>query len=202
MDWRTLDEQEQAWTELAQRWGGHFEPGDGERGGAVAVNRGPWTFRLEGLTVSAGPGRRASFTSFVVPFVNPRHLRFQVYRAGFFDGVAKALGAQDVEIGDARFDADYMIKSTDEAAVRALLTPEIRARLRGAPRLALHVVDDRGWFGAKTFPDDVDALSLRFEGLVADVELLDQLFGLFAAVLEQLALLGYAAPRPPQLHPR
>jgi hypothetical protein len=99
---------------------------------------------------------------------------------------------QDVQVGHADFDRDFVIKGNDEARLRALLAdPEIRRLLAAQPRVHFTVEDDGGEFRAPDTPD-TDALAFHVAGVLEDVERLERLFELFAATLDRLCVLGSA----------
>ena len=58
--------------------------------------------------------------------------------------------------------------------------------------------DDEGWFGT-TFPEGVDELYFRVNGVVKDIDRLKAMYELFAETLEQLCRIGAADDRPPQV---
>ena len=53
-----------------------------------------------------------------------------------------------------------------------------------------------GWFDPK-FPENVDELHLEVLGVIKDVDRLNALFDLFAAVLDQLCKIGSAYKQEP-----
>jgi len=59
---------------------------------------------------------------------NPKKLTLHVYREGLMSKVGKALGMQDVQTGDARFDGCFVVKSGDPEFIKTALLPEIRQR--------------------------------------------------------------------------
>ncbi len=80
------------------------------------------------------------WTEFRIKFDRPLGLSLSLTREGSLAGVGKLLGAQDIQIGDPAFDAAFLVKGRPEAAVRALLTPEVRGRLLEVQRDAKHLV--------------------------------------------------------------
>jgi hypothetical protein len=94
--------------------------------------------------------------------------RFEVYSQFPMDEVRKFLGMEDLEVGDAAFDAAFVVKSEDPAWLRRVLGADLRAGLlqwratdrdwRNASRMT-HV---RG--GAKRF-------ELHVDGLLSEAEL-------------------------------
>ncbi len=69
----------------------------------------------------------------------------KIFPEGFFSPVAKLFGAQDVRIGDAAFDALYLVKSTPEALAAAVFgaprRPQLIAALRAVGRYLGPVID-------------------------------------------------------------
>ncbi|NUO48967.1 MAG: hypothetical protein HOV80_08940 [Polyangiaceae bacterium] len=63
----------------------------------------------------------------VAPF--PLELEASVYAEHLFSGIGKALGFQDVSVGDRAFDDVFVVKADAEAAALELLTPEVRRAL-------------------------------------------------------------------------
>ena len=99
---------------------------------------------------------------------------------------------QDIEVGDPDFDEAFIIKGNDEIRVVSLFAnSKIRQMIQAQPKIRLEVQDNDGWFGSK-FPPDVDQLHFRVVGVIKDVERLKALFGLFAAILDQLCRIGLA----------
>jgi hypothetical protein len=139
------------------------------------------------------------YTRMRAPFVNPSGFRFEVYRKSVFSGIAKALGMQDVEIGDPPFDEDFIIKSADESRLRQLLANErIRELIAKQRDVNFAVKDDEGWFGTK-FPEGVDELYFVVVGVVKDIDRLASVYELFTETLDELCRMGAAVDTPPDV---
>ena len=183
---------DEVWNLLAQQIGGEFKPGEGWNGRSrVEAKVGQWVVTLDTFVVSTGKSTIV-FTRMRAPYVNRDGFRFTITRAGVFSPVARVLGFQDVEIGDAAFDKAFVVKTNDEPRVRTFLADaDLRAKLALQPTLTLSVLDDEGWFGAK-FPEGVDELKFHTVGVIKDLVRLQQLFDLFAATLNRLCHIGSA----------
>lgn len=57
---------------------------------------------------------------------NPKALTFQFSREGFLSKIGKAVGMQDVQVGDSRFDKLFVVKLSDPDFISAALLPEIK----------------------------------------------------------------------------
>jgi hypothetical protein len=124
--------------------------------------------------------------------VNPDSLGLNLYREGLFSGIGRKLGMQDIEIGDAFFDEQFVIQGHPEDMVRRLLeNSRIRELIQAQPNIQFSIRDDEGWFGAK-FPEGVDELYFAVHGVIKDVPRLKDLFELFATVLDELCRMNPA----------
>mgnify|MGYP003574911603 CR=1 FL=1 len=188
----------EVWQRLCAETGGDYVDGGFWKGDKVQVAHGEWVITLDTYAVSTGKVT-VVYTRMRAPYVNPDGFRFTIYRRGFFSEIAKWLGMQDVEVGHAEFDRDFVIKGTDEAKVRALFeNARLRELIAAQPEIHLAVKDDEGWGGAD-FPADTDALSFHVGGIIKDVERLKLLFDLFAETLDQLCRIGSAYEAAPNL---
>ncbi|MEW6156997.1 MAG: DUF3137 domain-containing protein [Verrucomicrobiota bacterium] len=186
------------WQQLCQQTGGTFVQGGFWKGDKVQATHGDWTITLDTFAVSTGKVTIV-YTRMRAPFVNPDGFRFTIYRRGFFSGIAKFLGMQDISVGDADFDRDFIIKGTHENRVRSLFESSRLRELIGAqPQIHLTVKDDEGFFGPD-FPPGTDELCFHVVGVIKDIERLKQLFEMFAETLDQLCRIGSAYEDAPKV---
>lgn len=186
------------WRQLSTEIGARYVEGGFGKGDKVQVTHGEWTVTLDTYVVSTGKTTMV-FTRMRAPYVNPGGFRFTVYRKSIFSGLGKMLGMQDIEINDESFDQDFIIKGTDEARVRELLSnPKIRELISRQKDIRFTVKDDEGWFGA-SFPEGVDELYFQVLGVIKDVERLKLLYELFAETLDHLCRMGAAYKQDPEV---
>jgi hypothetical protein len=189
---------EEIWRQLCTETGADYVQGGFWKGDKVQAAHNEWTITLDTFVVSTGK-TTVIFTRLRVPYVNPDHFRFTIYRRGLFSDIAKWLGMQDVKVGHEEFDRDFIIKGTDERKLRALFdNPKLRELIATQPEIHLTVDDDEGWLGA-AFPADTDELRFHVVGIIKDVERLKMLFELFAETLDQLCRIGSAYEKAPEL---
>jgi hypothetical protein len=188
---------EEIWKQLCAEIGADFVDGGFWKGDKVQARVRNWTITLDVFVVSSGKSH-IKYTRMRAPFVSQDGLRFRIYRKGFFSGMGKALGMQDIEVGHAlHFDEDFIIQGNDESKVRALFAnPEIRRLIDDQPEIRLELKDDEGFFSTH-FPEGVDELYFQVVGEIKDVERLRKLFDLFAEVLEELHRQGSATQESP-----
>jgi hypothetical protein len=192
------------WTQFAEAVDGDFTDGGFFRPDVVHAKVGEWTVTLGTYTTggeaqATGGGAPVTFTRMRAPYLNKDGFGFTVYRAGLFTPIGRLLGAQDIEVGDAQFDRDFVVKGNDEHKVRALFGGERIRRLVSAQRsIRFEVKDDEGWFQQK-FPDGVDELYFSAAGVIKDLGRLRLLFDLFAETLNQLCHIDSAYEDDPEL---
>ena len=189
---------DEMWRQLCGEIGADFIAGGFWRGSKVQARVKEWTITLDTHTVSHGEGG-TTYTRMRAPYVNPDEFRFTIYRKGFFSGLGKMLGMQDIEVGHPAFDDAFIIKGNSESKLRALFAnPRIRELIEAQPSIHLEVKNDEGWFGP-SFPDGVDELCFQVVGVIKDVERLKLVFDLFSEVLNHLCHIGSAYKTDPNL---
>jgi len=189
---------EEIWRQLCTQTGADYVEGGLWRGDKVQARVKEWIVTLDCYSVHSGKSHH-HYTRIRAPFVNADGFRFLVYRAGIFTEIGKFMGMQDVEVGFADFDRDFVIRGTDESRLRQLFANEkVRTLLHEQPDVRFEVIDDEGWFGAD-FPEGVDELRFQVYGIIKDISRLKQLFELFAVTLDQLCAMGSAYQMTPKI---
>ncbi len=179
---------EKIWRQLAEKVEGRFIEGGLFGQAAVQITSGDWIITLD---VYADDDMN-TYTRLRAPFVNPEGFFFSIDRSRFFTGLASLLGRQDIEVGYPSFDRRYVIKGNSERGVRKFFENDrIRELIDSQPRIDFKVRDHKGWFKTK-FPDGVDELRFRCQGVVKDLGQLERLFELFTESLHQLCHGGEA----------
>lgn len=151
-----------AWQEFARRRGYEFEAGGAFRTQAVRGRAGDVSVTLD--TFSRGSGKsRTTYTRLVV---DPRGLvpgSIEIKKEGFAASIAKAFGGEDVETGDAAFDAAARVRG-DSETILAALDDKTRRRIERA--LGAGVTISKGvlsWEAAGWFHDLDTLLYLESE---------------------------------------
>ena len=130
-----------------------------------------------------------------------RGFRFSVRRGG--RGLSKLWGAQEIKIGDADFDREFVVKGNPEEWVKALFrNTTIRRLVQSQPALefrlgrgslvdiALHIWQPR------RFPRH--KLQFLREGIIADAQRLGSILELFTETLSELERLGVTSAAKPR----
>jgi len=189
---------EEIWGQLAADIGATYQEGGFWREDVLRYSSGQWVVTLDTYTVSTGKSS-TTYTRMRAPFVNRDGLYFKVYRSGVLTGIGKALGMQDITVGNPIFDEAFVVKGNNEERIRQLFgDPNYVALLESQPQVCFEVRNDEGWFGAK-FPEGVDELHFLCYGVVKDADRLRGLFDLFTATLERLVQIDSAYANDPMV---
>jgi hypothetical protein len=136
----------EGWGSLAQRTGLTLEEVGPStpfgRFGTPEV-RGDFEGRAVKLwTYTVRHGRSSTrYTTMQMSLKNPSNYKLSIRRQTGLDGIGKALGMQDIEIGDAEFDREFVIKSTPETVAKALFGggSMVREAVRRVPRGGIEI---------------------------------------------------------------
>jgi hypothetical protein len=163
----------QAWSEAGRILGLGFDAG------GIAQSR-KLTGKHEGHVVIVDTFTRrhgkssTTYTRYSVMHARPLGLGLSLRKEGFFSGVAKAFGAQDIQIGDPAFDSTMLIKGVDPEAVKKFLTPERRNLIRQAMAESdsLEITDDGANMEVKGAADSSDLIVHNIRRLVQLVQVM------------------------------
>ncbi|HKI55000.1 MAG TPA: hypothetical protein VJ987_12810 [Anaerolineales bacterium] len=189
---------EEIWSQLSGEIGAEYQERGFFKEGKVVLSHRQWEITLDTYTVHTGK-TTIIYTRMRAPYVNRDGFQFNIYRKNIFSGIGKMFGGQDIEVGDAFFDDQFIIKGEPEHLVRSLLTNGmIRHLIQEQKDIHFQVKDDDGWFKSR-FPEGVDELYFEVVGVIKDRERLKKLFDLFSLVLDELCRLGSAYETDPNV---
>jgi hypothetical protein len=112
----------QIWKQFAIDHGGVYTPVPDDQ---VVLEYKCYRVTLNAYTYYQSVGSSVSesdFTIAMVEFVSNDDYQLQLSAQGFLDRVAKLFGAQDIKIGDERFDKRFVVKSNDELKTMLFLS--------------------------------------------------------------------------------
>lgn len=120
-----------AWRNAARMLGLQYQPG-----GMLSPRRIEGSLP-EGYVIVHTFTRRSgkhstTYTRYRVRYHQSLGLGLKLTKEGFFSGVGKFFGSQDIETGDALFDSEVVVKGVSERQVRGFLTPARQMRIRRA----------------------------------------------------------------------
>lgn len=189
---------DEIWSRIADEIGGEYIKDEFWKSGGVRFRHEEWEILLDTYTVSNGK-HSSSYTRMRAPFVNKDKLYVKIYRNGFFAGIGRFFGMQDLVIGDDYFDKKFIIKGNNPKKIKTLLSDDrLRRLIDMQPHISLEIRDDEGWFGNE-FPDGVDLVVFQCGGVIKDTQKLKALFYLFSLLLERLVQIDSAYENDPGL---
>ena len=121
----------ETWSAVARDLHLLYDPGGAFRGRSLSGRHRENDILVDTFTRSSGKSS-TTYTRYRVRYPRPLGLGLKLAREGFFSGVSKVFGAQDIQIGDATFDQGVMVKGDDPARVVRFLTLARRARIQRA----------------------------------------------------------------------
>ena len=111
---------EEIWKQIANDIGGEFIDGGFWKKDLLRYKHANWELLLDTFTRSHGKSS-STYTRLRVPFLNKDGLYFKIYREGFFSGLGKFFGMQDLQIKDQRFNDSFIIKGNNQERIEQLL---------------------------------------------------------------------------------
>jgi hypothetical protein len=119
--------QGEIWNELARQLGGSIVSQGFWNGQVLEARSGEWVVTLDEYAQMVSSEAAIPHTRLRAPFPNPSGFWFSIHRSSIFTPLGKLVGMKDIEIGDMKFDDEFVIKGNDESLVRLLFR---NARLR------------------------------------------------------------------------
>jgi hypothetical protein len=129
------DSTNRAWEALAERVDGSFTPGTVSW---VNSETPEVTARIDGIdlvldSIARGGGKsRRWYTRLRARAARAGDKELKVYERGLLTGFGRALGLQDVPLGDTSFDEDYVVKAGEPDFARVWVNRRVRERIRRA----------------------------------------------------------------------
>ena len=188
------------WSQIARDIGGDYIESGFWKKGALRYQHSAWEIVLDTFTENNSEGNAYSvYTRMRVPFIPLNDFTFKLQRNNFFNGLTKLFGAQDIEVGDAFFDQQFVIKSNQPDKVIQLLTdPTLKALIQQQPHIYL-AITDRDGFWKNELPAGTSELYFRCGGVIKETERLKALFDLFCYTVSALTVIGVADSTAPNV---
>ncbi|MFP2995660.1 hypothetical protein ABN763_07100 [Spongiivirga sp. MCCC 1A20706] len=185
---------DEIWKQIANDIDGEFIDRGFWKTNELRYNHKEWELLLDTIHRD-----KITYTRLRVPFLNKDSFYFKIYREGFFADIGKFFGMQDIEIGDPRFDNNYIIQSNNNNKIRKFLRdPKLKILFEMIPKVSVSIRKDEGWFGKK-YPDGVNVLYFEQAGILKNKETLKLLFQLFAEILDRLVAIDSAYESDPKM---
>ncbi len=149
---------------------------------------------IETYSYYTTPEETSEYVRGVVEFAALDPFKLLLTRQGLVENISKIFGAQDIQIGDKRFDKDFMIKSNDETKTRLLFSDASIAKvLLKNQSVRLEITDGEGLFGEKPKAGN-SMLYYILEGEINEINQLNDISSLFKTVLDALMEMNVVKP--------
>ncbi len=119
---------ENPWQSFAREVGGTYRLSE-EGTSEVTGTYGKYPFLLKIIFIQAAPKVNLFLTHLEIVLDNRIGLKLKIYREGIIQKLTKLFGTQDIIFNDRAFDKKYIIEGSNEAQVKWLISPDIRARI-------------------------------------------------------------------------
>jgi len=180
---------DEVWGQFANEIGGRYIEQGMFKSKQLIVEFEGWTIVMDSFSRSHGK-TSTTYTRIRAPYRVVENLRFKIYRSGIFSELGKALGMQDMEIGQGDFDEKFIIKGDKEDKVRELLlSDKIRELIMGQDKFSLEIKEDGGIFQSNLLEGSHE-LYYESVGIIKDTNRLKDLFMLFILLLDKLSAMG------------
>ena len=164
--------QDEAWKEFGAEIGAEFVAGSLFRTSKLQAPVGEVVATLDTYSVPSGDSS-TTYTRWSAPFQNKPGLQFSIRRQGLIARLDKALGMQDIEVGDPEFDDKFIVQGQPVAEVQRLLSSMGIRQMLGAQK-------------SVSLQAKGSVLRLEVLGVVREMERLRSLYQLLRAVLQEL----------------
>jgi len=188
-DWFFQPTQKEVWEKIVDKFGGEFIEFDRWSDFALKFKHKTWSVYIDSYSRSHGQ-HTASYTRIRTLIKDQSSLRFRAYLESLGGTIRKKMGMQDIRVGDARFDKQFIVKGNNKKLIREFFTSdEIKKGLLNYPQpdLWLH---DRMYLHGDKCPEGIAQVYLEAHGIDRDSINLLKCCELFCAVLDGLEKLN------------
>lgn len=187
----------EVWQDIAQGIKGEFHEGGMLKTGHVTYHYKKWTVYLDDYHVQAG-NVPIIYTRVRVPFINTNDLEMNVHKMSIFSNLAKKLGGQDILIGDAAFDEEWILKGNNEELVKNLLKRgTIRQLIMDEEKLRVEIKKVEGKEN-KQYRSTESQLTFLVQDQIKDEDRIRALMRLVQYILDAFVALGITPEKSPQ----
>lgn len=124
-----------AWRQVAQELGGDFHESVQDwlrqQPRRIVAHVGTVELTVDHYTVRSN-NSSSTYTRVVAPVRAPHDFKLRVSASHLLSGLARAIGFQDVPVGDATFDENFTVKSNDPEAAELWINATVRKRIWAA----------------------------------------------------------------------
>lgn len=170
-----------AWHRILKGVGDNLLNHDYLKDKKIELDISGWVITVDSYTVA-----EKAHTRLRAPYLNTENFQFKMFRKGFFSSFMKLFGMQDIEIGNEKFDANFIIQANDKEKIKKLFSDYLlREMLSNQDSILVQIKDDEGWFKDK-YPEGINELYIEVPELVQDIEQLEVMFLILAKIFQYL----------------
>lgn len=177
--------QNEMWGNIASEIHADFTPSEWFKRGRIDLRRDNFIISLDTYTVNHGK-HSTTYTRMRSPFRNKNQIQMNIYLENIFSSLGKFFGVQDIIIGDAYFDKDFIIQGNPEIFIKKFLgDKQIKFLIQSLPDVSFQIKKDNSWF-FKKYPEGVEELHFQCHGIIKNEARLKALFELFVISIDKL----------------
>jgi hypothetical protein len=186
------------WMEFADEHQGSFDDGQKVFVMRVPVQGKPWNITFHMQQKGVGGAVTDSSAAFL-PFKAKGPFSFDLHNRSLVGDASKIFGAQDIQIGEDEFDREYIIKGSDENAVKRIFgSQRIQELIKLQPHIKLYIQDEPKELAEHgTVPPGIHVLAFRDKAAINSYERLTLVHDLMLATLDEMMTNDLASPQDP-----
>lgn len=186
------------WMEFADEHQGTFDDGQKVFVMRVSVPEKPWTITFHMHQKGIG-GAVTDSSSVYVPFKAKGSFSFDLHNRSLVGDASKVFGAQDIEVGEAEFDREYIIKGSDETAVKRIFgNARVQELIKLQPHLKLFIQDEPKELAEHgSVPPGIHVLAFKDKSAINSYERLTLVYDLMLATIEEMLKADVTSPQDP-----
>ena len=180
------------WMDLADEMHGEFIEGTLLTQAKLPLATKPWTVHMKMHSHPIGKSI-AETTVIALPYAPLHEFKMAVHNSSPIEEVAKVFGLQDVVIGDARFDKEFIVQGNSADLLRELFADaNVREHMLGQKSLNLSIVDHQHKLFGINPPRGVNVLTFAEKGAINSFDRLNTIFEMMTVTIERLVHLEIA----------
>ncbi len=166
--------------------------------GRIDLTFSPWIITID-ISESDNVDGRTFYTRLRAPYVQAikEAFNFELYRGDIFTKIGKLFGMQDIEIGDDRFDKDFVIQGNIPDKVQEFMQNKDMRHIISEQAHFHFKIDEKGEKDNKALPEGIGLLSFKIGGVVTEEEEIKQFVALMKVALRQVVEIGLAKDENP-----
>ena len=175
------------WMDLADEMQGEFTDGTYVVSARLPLATRPWVAYMKMHSNPIGKSI-AETTVIAIPYIPQHEFKLAIHNSSPIEEVAKIFGLQDIVIGEATFDKEFIVQGSNEQLLKELFADApLRAAYLGQKSVNISIVDHQHKLFGITPPRGVNVLTFAEKGAINSFERLTSVLELMTRTIERLA---------------